>query len=290
MTERRGSEGQFKIYGEQSVRDITGDPNEGEIHARGVVAGMKLGTDSDEKRHPVIEIFGPTIQGEGPLIGAPCYFVRFGGCDYRCSWCDSKYAVIPEEVKANAEHLTDYEIARALGQLAGSGEWVILSGGNPALQHLDGLVDLLHERHYKVQVETQGTVWRPWLLKADRIVVSPKPPSSGMWPEDEAERGRVRERLDQFVDLSKRGTTAAKIVVFDEADFIWAKGCLNWLWDTRGIPGFLSVGNDYGKDSTEDLLEKYRWLCERTLADPTLGHVRVLPQMHVLIWGNARGV
>ena len=41
----------------------------------------------------VSEIFGPTIQGEGALIGLPTVFVRTGGCDFRCSWCDSLHAV-----------------------------------------------------------------------------------------------------------------------------------------------------------------------------------------------------
>ena len=41
----------------------------------------------------IAEIFGPTIQGEGALIGEPTVFVRAGGCDYRCSWCDSLHAV-----------------------------------------------------------------------------------------------------------------------------------------------------------------------------------------------------
>ena len=41
----------------------------------------------------IAEIFGPTIQGEGALIGEPTVFVRAGGCDYRCAWCDSLLAV-----------------------------------------------------------------------------------------------------------------------------------------------------------------------------------------------------
>ena len=44
----------------------------------------------------ISEIFGPTIQGEGPLMGRPTVFVRTGGCDYRCRWCDTLYAVLPE--------------------------------------------------------------------------------------------------------------------------------------------------------------------------------------------------
>ena len=47
------------------------------------------------ERIRISEIFGPTIQGEGPLIGRPTVFVRTGGCDYRCTWCDTLYAVLP---------------------------------------------------------------------------------------------------------------------------------------------------------------------------------------------------
>lgn len=43
------------------------------------------------KKIPVLEIFGPTIQGEGMVIGQKTMFVRTGGCDYRCSWCDSAF-------------------------------------------------------------------------------------------------------------------------------------------------------------------------------------------------------
>jgi organic radical activating enzyme len=49
-----------------------------------------------KERIRISKIFGPTIQGEGPLIGRPIVFVRTGGCDYRCSWCDTLYAVLPE--------------------------------------------------------------------------------------------------------------------------------------------------------------------------------------------------
>ena len=49
-----------------------------------------------KERIHVSEIFGPTVQGEGPLIGRASVFVRTGGCDYRCSWCDTLYAVLPQ--------------------------------------------------------------------------------------------------------------------------------------------------------------------------------------------------
>jgi hypothetical protein len=45
---------------------------------------------------PPAEIFGPTIQGEGPFIGRPTVFVRPASCDSRCNWCDTLYAVLRE--------------------------------------------------------------------------------------------------------------------------------------------------------------------------------------------------
>jgi hypothetical protein len=59
---------------------------------------------------PVVEIFGPTIQGEGAEAGMATHFVRVGGCDFRCSWCDTMYAVDPEVVRATAEKLSSQEI------------------------------------------------------------------------------------------------------------------------------------------------------------------------------------
>lgn len=47
----------------------------------------------EQKKMPIMEIFGPTIQGEGMVIGRKTMFVRTGGCDYSCSWCDSVQAI-----------------------------------------------------------------------------------------------------------------------------------------------------------------------------------------------------
>src|SRR3954464_167518 len=86
--------------------------------------------DKKAKRIGVVEIFGPTIQGEGPLAGSKTMFVRLGGCDYRCTSCDSLHAVIPSAVKKHARYLTAEEITDELVRLRGiSGtEWVTLSG------------------------------------------------------------------------------------------------------------------------------------------------------------------
>src|SRR4051794_1846788 len=89
---------------------------------------------------PVVEVFGPTIQGEGPQAGRPAYFVRFGGCDFRCRWCDSTHAVEPAAVH-RAPRLSSAGLLGRLRELAGGPRLVVLTGGNPALLELGPVVD-----------------------------------------------------------------------------------------------------------------------------------------------------
>jgi 7-carboxy-7-deazaguanine synthase len=235
---------------------------------------------------PVIEIFGPTIQGEGPDAGRPAYFVRFGGCDFRCSWCDSMYAVDPAEVRANAELLDTDTILARIGELAGGPNLVVLSGGNPALLELGALVVALRERDFEIAVETQGSRWKPWLAQVDRLVVSPKGPSSGM---DHADHRQALGDFMRHAEVAGAEPTL-KAVIFDEADLEHAR----WLarcWPTRRL--HLSTGTDVGLDEDETigrLRRRLRWLSEAVAQDPVLRRAQVGTQQHVLTWGTRRGV
>ena len=225
---------------------------------------------------PIIEIFGPVIQGEGAMIGRQTHFVRTGGCDYRCSWCDTPYAVLPEDVRQHSVRMSPDEIVRRLQSLNPLTPWVTLSGGNPALHQLAPLVIALQGAGYCVAVETQGSIYRPWLETCDLVTVSPKPPSSGMNPDI--------DMLSRFVTLPNANL---KVVVFDDADFAFARAMhLRY----PGTPFYVQVGNDIGSDTAETLLKKLDWLANRTLADPAMCAAIVLPQLHVLLYGNRRGV
>jgi 7-carboxy-7-deazaguanine synthase len=234
----------------------------------------------------VIEIFGPTIQGEGPETGRPAYFVRFGGCDFRCSWCDSMYAVDPSQVRATAAHLTSAEIMSRVDQLSHGPDLVVLSGGNPALLDLGPLVELLHDASFEVAVETQGSRWRPWLADVDCLVVSPKGPSSGM------DSATHRRALTRFLEFAQQADTRSvlKAVVFDGSDLEYAR----WLALTwPDISLHVSTGTDVGLDEAETfsrLRNRLRWLSEAMSMDPMLRHARVGAQQHVLAWGTRRGV
>lgn len=238
-----------------------------------------------EPTHPVVEIFGPTIQGEGAEAGVATHFVRLGGCDYRCVWCDTMYAVDPATVRETSRAMTDQAIVDAIEQLTGRPDWVTISGGNPALHDLDGLLGRLHAGGYKVAVETQGSAWRPWLGRVDRLTVSPKPPSSAMVsPEHDA---AFEAFMRSATDVADR--VALKIVCFDEADVRWAKARIAG-WPRLSV--FLSAGTPVPApvDVRAAVAERYRWLCERVAGDAELARARVLPQLHVVAWGAARAV
>jgi 7-carboxy-7-deazaguanine synthase len=238
------------------------------------------------KAFPVVEIFGPTVQGEGAEAGLPCHFVRLGGCDYLCSWCDTMYAVDPAEVRQNSERLSSEQILDRLESLTGTPAWVVLSGGNPALHELGPLVDGLHASGKKVAVETQGSVWRDWLGQVDRLTISPKPPSSGM--ATEAHRRQFETFMARAGELPS-AVPVLKIVCFDEIDLGWAKQVAG-AWPQ--LPLHLSAGTPVPApgDLREAVAARFRWLCEAVAGDPELARARVLPQLHVIAWGDARGV
>jgi 7-carboxy-7-deazaguanine synthase len=237
-------------------------------------------------RFPVVELFGPTVQGEGALAGVPTAFVRFGGCDYRCSWCDSLHAVLPAAVR-EAPRMSGDELLTALDGIGTS--WVTLSGGNPALLELGDLVSALQAGGRRVAVETQGSVWRDWLRRVDLLTVSPKPPSSEMAsPEHDAETAAFLERA---VD-GDQVRAVLKIVIFDEADYAWARD-LHRRWPA--LPFHLSCGTSppgNGEPHAETLAllaARYRWLCERAAGDPAMIDATILPQLHVIAWGHEKG-
>ena len=231
----------------------------------------------------IAEIFGPTIQGEGSLIGEPTVFVRAGGCDYRCSWCDSLHAV-DSEFRKDWLPMSSEEVWAEVKRLSGDVPLVIsLSGGNPAIQDFSGLIALGNAEGYRFACETQGSVAREWFSDLDTLVLSPKPPSSG-------------ETVDWalFEDCISAAKGApnivVKIVIFDDVDYAWAKEAASRFPD---LPLYLQPGNSQVDPempvAPQDVTDRLLWLVEKATADKWY-RPRMLPQLHVLLWGNKRGV
>jgi 7-carboxy-7-deazaguanine synthase len=237
---------------------------------------------------PVMEVFGPTIQGEGMVIGRKTMFVRTAGCDYRCAWCDSAFTWDGSE-KDKIRLLDPTELYAELLELAGENfDHVTISGGNPALigQPMEDFIQLLHASDIKVGLETQGSRWQHWMYLVDDLTISPKPPSSKM--------GTDLYILDEFVSklsLNKRNFSL-KIVIFDDEDFEFAK-MINERYRHRDIPFYLSVGNIDPKedgDISSRLISSLDWLWEKVLESPEMNNALPLPQLHTIVWANKRGV
>ncbi|KAA1177347.1 7-carboxy-7-deazaguanine synthase QueE [Rhizobium tropici] len=240
-----------------------------------------------EARIRVSEIFGPTIQGEGILIGLPTIFVRTGGCDYRCSWCDTLHAV-DSDYRDQWLPMSVDEIWSEVTRLSGGKPLTIsLSGGNPAIQPLGPLIAHGHAEGYRFALETQGSLAKDWFAELDVLVLSPKPPSSGM----ATDWGAFDDCLRM---ASHKPQVALKIVVFDDVDYAYAREAASRY---PGLPLYLQPGNhtppppeaDDAIVDIEGIVERMRWLVDKVSSDRWF-EARVLPQLHVLIWGNKRGV
>lgn len=113
----------------------------------------------------VQEIF-PTLQGEGPLAGTPAVFLRLGGCNLACNFCDTEFESFSE--------MTGDTILHQIRELAGENiRLVVITGGEPFRQPLRPLTDGLLERGFTVQIETNGTLYQE-LDNRVQIVCSPK--------------------------------------------------------------------------------------------------------------------
>lgn len=238
---------------------------------------------------PVAEIFGPTIQGEGPHVGMQTLFVRVAGCDFKCAWCDSKFAW---KIDGSIKRYGTKELADILVQECNNSKCsnVVLTGGNPCLYDFKEVIDILHDNNITVDIETQGSKMPDWLLDADLLVISPKAPSS--------KQPDVYKTVNEYMKLlsSIRQKVAIKIPVFNEEDFEFAMKyyALVDYYREKGvdIDLYLSVGNTNtteAGDISKRVLSDYEKLINM-VANSYMERVFILPQVHTLVWGNKQGV
>ena len=231
---------------------------------------------------PVVELFH-SVQGEGTRVGEPSTFIRFAGCNLRCSWCDSVYSWSAEGVRAAARTELD-EIAAQVREQA-----VVLTGGEPMLhrKRLPALIERLRARGVAhVTVETNATIFDEELLPlVDLWSLSPKLPGSG-------------EVLDEECVRRYLAADPARM----QLKFVLATLPGDWhaMWAALAAVGLppevpISVQPDGLREDYETAL---RELSDFVVADevlldgaPRRARVRVIPQTHRIAWGAlARGV
>ena len=238
---------------------------------------------------PVAEIFGPTIQGEGPHVGMQTLFVRVAGCDFKCAWCDSKFAWKIDDfiIRYDTKELADILVQECNNSKCSN---VVLTGGNPCLYDFKQVIDILHNNNITVDIETQGSKMPDWLLDVDLLVISPKAPSS--------KQPDVYKTVNEYMKLLSniKQKIAIKIPVFNEEDFEFAMKyyALVDYYREKGvdIDLYLSVGNTNTTetgDISKRVLSDYEKLINM-VANSYMKRVFILPQVHTLIWGNKQGV
>lgn len=147
------------------------------------------------RRLPLVEDFY-TIQGEGFHAGKPAYFIRLGGCDVGCRWCDAKYTWNPRLFPPTGVELVAERAAACAAQA------IVITGGEPLLYPLGPLTAALRVRGLEIFLETSGT--HPLSGEFDWVCLSPKRQQP---PLDE-----VCARADEL-----------KVIVEGPEDFRWAE-------------------------------------------------------------------
>lgn len=144
---------------------------------------------------PIMEEFY-TIQGEGFHTGTPAYFVRIGGCDVGCHWCDVK-----ESWDASIHPLIPIEgvVDNAGNQPA---KTVVITGGEPMMFNLHQLTQNLHKKGLLIHVETSG--FHPFTGEFDWVCLSPK---------------KNAPPLTEFYMKANE----LKVIVHNRHDFVWAE-------------------------------------------------------------------
>ncbi len=144
---------------------------------------------------PVMEQFY-TIQGEGFHQGRAAYFIRLGGCDVGCVWCDVK-----DSWDATAHPMMEINELVNLVKVTPA-EVVVITGGEPLMHQLDVLTTELQRAGLKTHIETSGA--HPLSGTWDWICLSPK---------------KFKAPLPEIVPLANE----LKVVVFNKSDFEWAE-------------------------------------------------------------------
>lgn len=199
---------------------------------------------SKEPRIPVMELFGPTIQGEGLMTGTVTHFLRTGGCGLRCDWCDSMFAVLPAEIKKGRMMLSIPEILQEIEKLP-TAPYLTLTGGDPCLhKHLGDIIPGVNAMGTRIAVETQGELFPDWLTQCDVLTFSPKGPSSGNVVDPEPLRDFLVAQGPRT-----RFKRCIKVVVFNEADFGYALHVYNAIPDYCYDAFYITAGTPINAES-----------------------------------------
>lgn len=153
-----------------------------------------------------------TIQGEGPFVGMPAIFIRLGGCNLACTFCDTdfeQFAILKVD-----------DILQQVGKLSTNIKLVVITGGEPFRQPIELLCEKLIQLNFMVQIETNGTLYRNIPEKV-HVVCSPKAGKNGYFqlredllPHINALKFLVADNKPEYSNVPEIGQSKHDIVVF----------------------------------------------------------------------------
>lgn len=227
----------------------------------------------------VNEVFGPTVQGEGPYTGQRVSFLRLAGCNLTCSWCDTPYAWDWERYDRKAEsHRREISDLGEEIQQHGTTQLVV-TGGEPLSQQ-KGIVALRGVLpQHRIHVETNGTIVpnEATVLAVRIFAVSPKLAHAG----DPKDARLVPAALETFAELAWQDRAFFKFVAKTTHDLTE----IATLVRTYRIPNDAVWVMPEGADRTTHLRHM------ELLADGIVAHGWNLgTRLHVLAWGTKRAV
>lgn len=229
---------------------------------------------------PVSEIFGPTIQGEGPLAGQRAAFIRLGGCNLTCGECDTRYAWDATRYDLSRE-TPGITVNAIMGQVfeIGVRDLIVITGGEPLIHQstpaFHSLISRLVEGECKIQVETNGTI-RPgdWLgeIAASSLsyVVSPK--ISGGLATD-SEHRRIRPLSLRW--FAAHGSASFKIVCRGVDDVEQAVKLAEEYDIPRNRMWIMGEGKTWISHAA-----RTRVVCDRAIAEG----MNISPRLHLALW------
>ncbi len=228
------------------------------------VASLLLETDARTRTIMLIinEIFH-SIQGEGPSAGKPTIFLRLGGCNLKCKWCDTKYAWHPKY--ADNKEMSIVHVIKQIKKYPC--KHLVITGGEPLLQQ-DQLSDLLKKlKGYTAEIETNGSIACKISRLTEQINCSPKLRNSGnkSYPLKVLPTSKV---IYKFVIRIRANLNEVKAFA---RKYKIPKNKI-WLMP-EGI-------------TKTDILKRSKWLIELCKNE---GY-NFSPRLHVMLWGDKRAV
>jgi 7-carboxy-7-deazaguanine synthase len=203
----------------------------------------------------VIERFY-SVQGEGRYSGIPAYFIRFAGCNLRCSFCDSKYTWTEAGEEISLKDLI---------KDANKYKHIVITGGEPLLQK--DLKELLEGINGQVEIETNGTIFNEDLIGLAHFNISPK----------------LDFLTDKYEEALKKWSEVGdfKFVIRNYEDIMLAKevakrsGATEVFLMPEGVDALSQLPR--AKSIIEVIKTEWK-------------EARIVPRLHILLYGNKRGM